>query len=293
MPACGRRPCRGPIGLGVDPRSEHDDPDLPAVGSLSGRWGARATRSSSPLGPRCERSAVGSSRRASSGAGVRWAEVAPGDRELPVGQYDDLLLERTPGSVAVTAASNVLGTRARRCRHRLPRRTDQVRLPMSTACIGRLMGPSTLPPSSLGADFYATSAYKWSGAGISERLIGRTGPARHFHPDKLAPSSDAVPGDSSVGRRAFADLAGVVAAVEHLASLVPARTGSAARTDPHLDGGRRAVRGCPFPAALGRAGAMGHVTLYGDGRSPCSRRRFSMSPAGRRHKVAGAPRRAG
>jgi selenocysteine lyase/cysteine desulfurase len=39
------------------------------------------------------------------------------------------------------------------------------------------------------------------------------------HPDKLAPSSDEVPGRFEWGTSAFADLAGVSAAVEHLAGL--------------------------------------------------------------------------
>src|SRR5690606_39969306 len=44
------------------------------------------------------------------GATVRWAEVDPVTGELPVEQYADLIGPRTR-LVAVTAASNVLGTR--------------------------------------------------------------------------------------------------------------------------------------------------------------------------------------
>src|SRR5439155_11475716 len=47
---------------------------------------------------------------ARAGAAVRWAEVELPAGELPVEQYDSLLSERTV-LVAVTAASNVLGTR--------------------------------------------------------------------------------------------------------------------------------------------------------------------------------------
>ena len=44
------------------------------------------------------------------GALVRWAEVDPGTGELPAGQYTHLISDRTR-LVAVTAASNVIGTR--------------------------------------------------------------------------------------------------------------------------------------------------------------------------------------
>src|SRR5688500_14466386 len=47
---------------------------------------------------------------ARTGAAVRWAEVDLATGELPVDQYDALLSDRTR-LVAVTAASNVLGTR--------------------------------------------------------------------------------------------------------------------------------------------------------------------------------------
>ena len=47
---------------------------------------------------------------ARAGAMVRWAEVDLATGELPVEQYHELISERTR-LVAVTAASNVLGTR--------------------------------------------------------------------------------------------------------------------------------------------------------------------------------------
>jgi selenocysteine lyase/cysteine desulfurase len=51
---------------------------------------------------------VQAARRA--GAAVRWADVDISTGELPAGQYRELISERTR-LVAVTAASNVLGTR--------------------------------------------------------------------------------------------------------------------------------------------------------------------------------------
>jgi selenocysteine lyase/cysteine desulfurase len=47
-----------------------------------------------------------------------------------------------------------------------------------------------------------------------------------FHPDKLAPAPDTVPGRFERGTPPLADFAGVVAAVEHLAALDSAATGS-------------------------------------------------------------------
>ena len=77
----------------------------------------------------------------------------------------------------------------------------------------------------LGADFYATSAYKWSGPHIGAVIAD---PARleALHPDKLAPAPDYVPDRFEHGTAPFADLAGVAAAVDHLASLADASGGS-------------------------------------------------------------------
>jgi selenocysteine lyase/cysteine desulfurase len=72
--------------------------------------------------------------------------------------------------------------------------------------------------AALGADFYATSAYKWSGPHIGT-VVADPALLDSLHPDKLAPAPAGVPGRFERGTAAFADLAGVVAAVEHLASL--------------------------------------------------------------------------
>jgi cysteine desulfurase family protein (TIGR01976 family) len=158
---------------------------------------------------------------ASAGVVVRWAEVDLGTGELPVGQYDDLLSDRTR-LVAVTAASNVLGTRP-----------DVAAIACKAHGSGALTyvdgvhwtphGPVDVV--ALGADFYATSAYKWSGPHIGA-VIAAPDLLETLHPDKLAPSSDAVPSRFERGTPAFADLAGVVAAVEHLSSLDSSARGS-------------------------------------------------------------------
>jgi cysteine desulfurase family protein (TIGR01976 family) len=155
------------------------------------------------------------------GLGVRWAEVDLSTGELPAAQYDELIGPRTR-LVAVTAASNVLGTRP-----------DVPAIAARAHAVGALVyvdgvhatphGPTDV--AALGADFYATSAYKWSGPHIGA-VIAAPSLLETLRPDKLAPSPDAVPGRFETGTSPFGDLAGVTAAVEHLAGLDPAATGT-------------------------------------------------------------------
>src|ERR1700690_3199099 len=153
-------------------------------------------------------------------ATVRWAEVDVSTTELPAGQYGALLSERTR-LVAVTAASNIVGTRP-----------DVAAIAAAAHAVGALCyvdGVHATPHvpvdvRALGADFYATSAYKWSGPHIGT-VVADPALLETLHPDKLAPAPSGVPGRFERGTAAFADLAGVAAAVDHLASLDPAGTG--------------------------------------------------------------------
>src|SRR5262249_49180044 len=77
----------------------------------------------------------------------------------------------------------------------------------------------------LGADFYATSAYKWSGPHIGT-VIAAPELLETIHPDKLASSPAEVPDRFEYGTSPLADLAGVTAAVDHLAGLDSTATGS-------------------------------------------------------------------
>lgn len=163
-----------------------------------------------------------------SGATVRWAEVDTSTGQLPVEQYDGLLNERTR-LVAVTAASNILGIKP-----------DVAAIAAKAHAVGALVyvdgvhstahGPTTM--SALGADFYATSSYKWSGPHLGA-VVADPGLLGTLRPHKLRPSSDEVPERFETGTPPFADLAGLVAAVEHLASLDPVAAGAGG-------GGRRA-----------------------------------------------------
>jgi len=158
---------------------------------------------------------------ASVGATVRWARVDPDTCELPVEQYDDLLSERTR-LVAVTAASNAVGTRP-----------DVRAISDRAHAVGALVhvdGVHATPHAgvdltALGADFYATSAYKWAGPHVGT-TVADPQLLEQLRPDKLLPSADAVPDRFETGTAPFELLAGVTAAVDHLADLDPSAAGS-------------------------------------------------------------------
>jgi cysteine desulfurase family protein (TIGR01976 family) len=192
------------------------------------------------------------------GVTVRWAEVDIATAELPPAQYGDLLSERTR-LVAVTAASNVVGTRP-----------DMAAIAAAAHAVGALVyvdGVHATPHvpvdvRALGADFYATSAYKWSGPHIGT-VVAEPALLETLHPDKLAPAPEGVPGRFERGTAAFADLAAVAAAVEHLASLDPAATGSRRERVQASMAAIEEYETRLFARLLGGLGAMEHVTLYG------------------------------
>ncbi len=148
------------------------------------------------------------------GATVRWAEVDVATGELPAPQYDDLINARTR-LVAVTAASNVLGTRP-----------DVVAITAKARRVGALSyvdgvhATAHLPTdvAALGCDFYATSSYKWSGPHLGA-VVADPALLETLRPDKLASSPAEVPERFETGTAPFADLAGLTAAVDHLADL--------------------------------------------------------------------------
>ena len=199
------------------------------------------------------------------GAIVRWAEADLATGELPAAQYAELVGPRTR-LVAVTAASNAIGTRP-----------DVAAIAASAHAVGALCyvdGVHATPHvpvdiTALGADFYTTSAYKWSGPHVAA-LVADPALLETVWPDKLAPSSNAVPWRFELGTLPFADLAGVAAAVDHLASL-----GAIAGADVPGAGASRRERILASMAAveaheaelfarlLDGFASVGPVTLYG------------------------------
>jgi cysteine desulfurase family protein (TIGR01976 family) len=192
------------------------------------------------------------------GAAVRWAEVDISTAELPAAQFGELVTERTR-LVAVTAASNIVGTRP-----------DVAAIAAAAHAVGALCyvdGVHATPHvpvdvASLGADFYATSSYKWSGPHIGA-VVADPALLETLHPDRLAPAPAGVPGRFERGTAAFADLAGVAAAVEHLAGLDAAAAGSRRERVLASMAAVERYEGQLFARLLGGLAAMQHVTLYG------------------------------
>jgi cysteine desulfurase family protein (TIGR01976 family) len=164
------------------------------------------------------------------GATVRWAAVDPDTGELPAGQYGELINDRTR-LVAVSAASNVIGTRPD-----VPAISAMARAAGALSYVDGVHATPHVPVDvrALGADFYATSAYKWSGPHIGIVVADPALLAR-LHPDKLVPSPDEVPERFELGTLPFASLAGVTAAVHHLAALAGPAEGGPAEGRPGED----------------------------------------------------------
>jgi cysteine desulfurase family protein (TIGR01976 family) len=195
---------------------------------------------------------------ARAGAVVRWAEVDAATGELPADQYAGLLTDRTR-LVAVTAASNVIGTRPD-----VPAITAMAR---SAGALSYVDGVHATPHGpvevrTLGADFYATSAYKWSGPHIGA-VIASPALLESLRPDKLIPSPDTVPERFELGTPPFADLAGVTAAVDHLAGLDDTATGSRRDRIAASMAAAEQHEQRLFGLLLGGLDGMRHVTTYG------------------------------
>jgi cysteine desulfurase family protein (TIGR01976 family) len=197
------------------------------------------------------------------GATVRWAEVDPVTGELPVAQYASLVTGRTR-LVALTAASNVIGTRPD-----VPAVTATARAVGALSYVDGVHATPHVPVdiAALGADFYATSAYKWSGPHVGA-VVADPALLATLQPDKLVPSSNEVPERFELGTLPFASLAGVTAAVEHLASLAaPAgAAGGAGTLRERVLASMTAVQRYEadlFGVLVAGLESMPHVTTYG------------------------------
>ena len=195
---------------------------------------------------------------ARAGAAVRFADVQLPEGDLPLAQLAGLISDRTR-LVAVSAASNLIGTR--------PDVAGITALAHAAGALSYVDGVHATPHgpvdvAGLGADFYATSAYKWSGPHVGA-VVADPGLLETLAPDKLAPAPREVPDRFEQGTLPFADLAGVTAAVEHLASL--GGPGPGTRRERIL-GGMAAAEAHEqdlFRVLLGGLDAMDHVTTYG------------------------------
>jgi cysteine desulfurase family protein (TIGR01976 family) len=147
-----------------------------------------------------------------SGATVRWLDFDPETAELD--DLETVLTTRTR-LVAVTAASNLFGTR------------PDVRAISDTAhevdalvyVDGVHLAPhAPVDLAALGADFLGCSPYKFFGPHLGV-LVARPALLETLSPDKLLPSTDAVPERFELGTLPYELLAGVTAAVDFIAGL--------------------------------------------------------------------------
>jgi cysteine desulfurase family protein (TIGR01976 family) len=147
------------------------------------------------------------------GVTVRWLRLDPATAELDLSSLDEIT-SRTR-LVALTAASNLLGTRP----------------PVATVAaraheVGALVHVDAVHHTAhaapditaMGADFLVCSAYKFFGPHCGS-LVADPALLETLRPDKLLPSTDAVPERFELGTPPYELLAGVTAAVDLIASV--------------------------------------------------------------------------
>lgn len=157
---------------------------------------------------------------AAAGATVRWADFDAETGELTLEHVRAALSGRTR-LVAITAASNLIGTR--------PAIPEIAAAVHETGALLYVDGVhyaahALVDVERLGADFFACSPYKFFGPhhGV---LAGRPELLADLRPDKLLPSADTVPERFEFGTLPYELLAGTRAAIDFLAGLGPAGDG--------------------------------------------------------------------
>ncbi|MER7801687.1 cysteine desulfurase-like protein [Streptomyces parvulus] len=148
------------------------------------------------------------------GASVRWADFDPATAELLPEHIEAVLSPRTR-LVAVTAASNLIGT--------MPDLPAVARLTHGAGALLHVdavhyASHAVVDPAALGADTLVCSPYKFLGPHLGV-LAARPEFLETLRPDKLLPSSDAVPERFELGTLPYELLAGARAAVDFLAGL--------------------------------------------------------------------------
>jgi cysteine desulfurase family protein (TIGR01976 family) len=148
------------------------------------------------------------------GATVRWANFDPHTGELSADDVAAVLSERTR-LVAVTAASNLIGT--------MTPITEIARVVHATGALLYVDGVhytahASVDLAALGADFFTCSPYKFLGPHCGV-LAAAPALLETIMPDKLLPSTNAVPERFEFGTLPYELMAGTTAAVDFLAGL--------------------------------------------------------------------------
>ena len=151
------------------------------------------------------------------GATVRWAAFDPATGELEADTVGALLTDRTR-LVALTGASNLIGTR--------PDLAAVTALAHDAGALTwidgvHLTAHASIDVAALGADFFVCSPYKFLGPHCG-CLVAAPDRLATLHPDKLLPSTDAVPERFELGTLPYELMAGTTAAVDFLAALTGA-----------------------------------------------------------------------
>ncbi|HAN70409.1 MAG TPA: cysteine desulfurase-like protein [Actinobacteria bacterium] len=160
------------------------------------------------------------------GATVRWASFDPRTGAISPEDVLDLVNDNTR-VVALTGASNLLGTRP-----------DVAAVGAGLAGAEALLyvdgvhltAHASVDMQAMGADFYASSPYKYLGPHIG-MLAASPALLEGMHPDKLRPSTEEVPERFELGTLPYELLAGVDAAIGFLADLVAGDEGTMTRRD--------------------------------------------------------------
>jgi cysteine desulfurase family protein (TIGR01976 family) len=160
------------------------------------------------------------------GATLRWAGFDPRTGAMAADDVLSLVNENTR-VVAVTGASNLLGTRP-----------DVAAIGAALAGVDTLLyvdgvhltAHAPIDMRAMGADFYVCSPYKFMGPHIG-MLAASPALLETLHPDKLRPSTEQVPERFELGTLPYELLAGVTAAIDVLADLVPGDEDAMSRRD--------------------------------------------------------------
>ena len=190
------------------------------------------------------------------GATVRWLDLDPETAELD--HIETVLSDRTR-LVAVTAASNLFGTRPdvpaiARAAH------DAGALVYVDAV--HLAPHARVDLTELGADLVVCSPYKFLGPHLGA-LAASPALLETLRPDKLLPSSDAVPERFELGTLPYELLAGTTAAVDYLADLASTATDRRTRLDESF-AAIEAHEATLLAQLLEGLRAVPGVTLHGD-----------------------------